>query len=132
MSSGIVPIKQGSMADELILAESTAQKSASQAASITFNYKRADMSTLSDIFVTRYASQPQVPFDSNSLQMMYANFKTIIVTDQITKVSKAITFKGSRVFDRDQFGDYQSDNLQANSALSAFSAHGSYQPAEGA
>ena len=64
------------------------------------------MSTLSDIFVTRHVSQPQVPFDSNSLQMMYANFKTIVVTDYITKVSKAITFKGSRVFDRDQFGDY--------------------------
>ena len=33
-SNGVIPMKQGSMADELILAESTAQKSASAAASI--------------------------------------------------------------------------------------------------
>ena len=51
-------MKEGSMAHELILAESTAQKSASIAASINYNYKRADMSTLSDMFMTRHVSQP--------------------------------------------------------------------------
>ena len=52
-------MKEGSMAHELILvAESTAQKSASIAASINNNYRRADMSTLSDMFTTKYVSQP--------------------------------------------------------------------------
>ena len=58
--------------------------------------------------------------------MMYANFKTIIVTHQVTKVSKAITFKGSRIFDKDQFGSSFSESVSAPpSALSALSAQGS-------
>ena len=55
--------------------------------------------------------------------MMYSNFKTIIVSHQVTKVSKAITFKGSRIFDKDQFGSSFSESVSAPpSALSALSA----------
>lgn len=109
LTGGEVMRKQGSLANELTSGETAAQRPVN----LNPNYKSTTMfsppmSTLSDIFVTKHASQPQPPFSSQSYQTMYANFKTIIITQHKTKVSKAITFKGCRIFDRDQYGGPES------------------------
>ena len=51
---GEVMQKQGSLANELLSGENTARK----LQNMNPNYKSASMSTLSDIFMTRHASQP--------------------------------------------------------------------------
>lgn len=90
--------KQGSLASDLLTAGNAVP---ARPGVVNPHYKSASMSTLSDMFVAKHAGRPQAPFSAQSHQAMYANFKTIIVTQHKTKVSKAITFKGCRVFDKD-------------------------------